>query len=259
MMDEVGYDVQDGVGIIELRAPQRRNALRPETADEIVAALRRAEDDPAVGAVLLCAAGPSFCTGADLKVLRQVAPDPISTESLDSLGRIYAMFNRLVDARVATVAAVQGQVVGAGVNLALACDVRIVAEDVLISGFGRARLHPGGGHLQLWEWIDRQAGAWVALFNQSMTAADALRCGLAFAAVPAERLREAALEVARGAAGDPDLTRRIVESWRTVTAAGAEHWRSVSVERTPQVWSMRRTVSAVSPASPISSVSPDSR
>src|ERR1700691_106694 len=205
MMDEVGYDVQDGVGIIELRAPQRRNALRPETADEIVAALRRAEDDPAVGAVLLCAAGPSFCTGADL---------------------------------------------------ALACDVRIVAEDVLISGFGRARLHPGGGHLQLWEWIDRQAGAWVALFNQSMTAADALRCGLAFAAVPADQLRAAALEVARGAAGDPDLTRRIVESWRTVTAAGAEHWRSVAVERTPQVWSMRRTVSAVSPVSPVPPVSP---
>ena len=113
-MTDVSVEAMDGVSVITLDAPQRRNALTPQMCDTMIAAIGAAERDPAVSAVLFAAAGQSFCAGADLAVLRHAMPDPVEGTAYDNLGRMYELFAAIVAARLPTIAAVQGAVVGAG-------------------------------------------------------------------------------------------------------------------------------------------------
>jgi enoyl-CoA hydratase len=241
-MTDVTVETVDGVSVITLDAPQRRNALTPPMCDAMIAAISTAERDPAVSAVLFAAAGQSFCAGADRAVLRQAMPDPVEDAAYENLGRIYELFAAIVAARLPTVAAVQGAVVGAGMNLALACDLRIVADDAVFTGFGKAGLHPGGGHIELLQGVDRQLAAWMTLFNQPVGAREAVRAGLAWMSVPSDRLFSTALDIARGATHDSRLTRRITTSFRTISESGSRHDRAVHIERGSQVWSLRRLV-----------------
>ena len=237
---DVTVETLDGVRVITLTAPERRNALTPAMCDAMTAAVESAAGDPAVSALVFAAAGRAFCSGADLAVLRDVMPDPVASPAYENVGRIYDLFRAVVAAKLPTIAAVQGAAVGAGVNLVLACDVRIVADDVQLSGFGRAGLHPGGGHMELLQGIDRQLAAWMTLFNQPIGAEDAVRAGLAWMSVPPDKLLSTALDVARGATRDAQLTRRITATFRAITDAASHHDRAVYIERGNQVWSFRR-------------------
>jgi enoyl-CoA hydratase len=190
--------------------------------------------------VLLRAEGPSFCSGADLAVVRAAMADPLAPEAYDGLGSIYDLFRRIVASPVPTVAAMQGPAVGAGVNLALACDVRILSEAATFVGFGRAGVHPGGGHLELLRGVDRQVAAWLALCNQPLSAAEAMRVGLAMAVTGLDELDGEALRIARAAAVDPELARQITASFRAIDGTVARHDAAVRIERAPQVWSLRR-------------------
>ena len=125
-------------------------------------------------------------------------------------------------------------------NLALACDLRIVADDALFAGFGKAGVHPGGGHIELLQGIDQQLAAWMTLFNQPVNTQDAVRCGLAWMSVPPDRLLSAAMHVARGATRDARLTRRVTTSFRSISDRDSRHDRAVHIERGSQVWSLRR-------------------
>jgi enoyl-CoA hydratase len=242
---DVSAETRDGVCVITLNAPQRRNALTPAMCDAITTAMQAAERDPAVSALVFAAAGEAFCAGADLAVLRDAMPDPVADAAYENVGRIYDLFRAVVTAKLPTIAAVQGAAVGAGLNLVLACDVRIVADDVRLSGFGRAGLHPGGGHMELLRGVDRQLAAWMTLFNQPVGAQDAVRTGLAWMSVPPDKLLPVALDVARGATRDAQLTRRITTTFRAITDAGAHHDRAVHIERGNQVWSLRRKAPGV--------------
>jgi enoyl-CoA hydratase len=239
-MTDVTVETVEGVAVITLDAPQRRNALTPQMCDTMIAAISAAERDPAISAVLFAAAGQAFCAGADLAVLRHAMPDPVEDTAYENLGRIYELFAAIVAARLPTIAAIQGAVVGAGMNLALACDLRIVADDATFAGFGKAGVHPGGGHIELLQGIDRQLAAWMTLFNQPVSAQDAVRAGLAWRSVPPDRLFSTALDVARGATGDGRLTRRVTTSFRAISDSGSRHDRAVHIERGSQVWSLRR-------------------
>ena len=239
-MGEARYEVTGNVAVITVDAPDRRNALTPELARELVGLFDRASDDAAIGAVLLRAEGASFCAGADLRVVRAAMADPLAEAAFEGLGQIYELFRRIVACPVPTIAAVQGPCVGAGVNLPLTCDVRIVSEQAEFIGFGRAGVHPGGGHLELLRAVDRQVAAWLALCNQPIGAADAVRLGLAMAVTTPEGLLDEAMRVATAAAGDPGLARQLTASFRTIDGTAARHAAAVQIERAPQVWSLRR-------------------
>lgn len=239
-MSEARYEIEGNVAVITLTAPERRNALTPELARDLVGLFDRAGADPGVGAVLLLAEGPSYCSGADLGVVRAAMADPLEATAFDGLGQIYELFRRIVACPVPTIAAVQGQCVGAGVNLPLACDVRIVSDQAEFIGFGRAGVHPGGGHLELLRAVDRQAAAWLALGNQTIGASEAVRLGLAMAVTTPDRLLDEAMRVATDAAVDPALARQITGSFRTIDGTGPRHAVAVQIERAPQVWSLRR-------------------
>ena len=165
---EVLLEVDGGVAIVTLNAPDRRNALTPGMADELIATFDEVDTKPEVGALVIRGVGKSFCAGGDVATLTNAGKDPATPDAYEGMGKIYDSFYRLGQVRVPTVAAVRGSAVGAGMNMLLAADLRIVAKDVrLLAGFLRRGMHPGGGHFViLSRLIGREAAAAMALFGE---------------------------------------------------------------------------------------------
>src|ERR1035441_5117822 len=141
----IDLEIRQGLAFIPLNAPATRNALNNELADQFVQACEAADRDRSVGAAVISGAGGTFCSGAERGQLEELGRDPAEERRYAALGGIYRAFTRGGQLEGPTIAAVRGAAVGAGINLMLATDLRIVAEDArLISGFLRIGLHPGG-------------------------------------------------------------------------------------------------------------------
>lgn len=243
MPDEIRLERDGGVAVVTLAAPERRNALTVAMAEALVAACDEADADPAVGAVVIAAEGRTFCAGGDRATLAAAGADPAAEANWDGLTTIYRAFTRVGELEAPTVAAVAGHAVGAGLNLALATDLRVVADDVLLtSGFIPIGLHPGGGHTALLGRTGaREAAAALALFGERIDGARAVELGLAWRSVAADDVLETAMELARVPAADPALARRTARSLRTVNGPPALPWpAALEAERAAQMWSMRR-------------------
>lgn len=242
-MSEVRYEVSaGGVAVITLDAPQRRNALTPQMAADLVLAMEDADGDDAVGA-LVVSGGASFCAGADLGTLSNAGADPAEDMSVRAIEDIYAAFLRLGRVQVPTIAAVRGAAVGAGLNLALTPDLRVVAQDArLMSGFDRVGLHPGGGHFVLLSRVGgRETAAAMGLFGEQVNGSKAAEMGIAWKAVDDTDVDKVALDLAHRSARDPALTRRVVASFRRETGPPGLPWDvGVELERASQMWSSRR-------------------
>jgi enoyl-CoA hydratase len=238
----ISVEIANGVAVVTISNPTSRNALTPELSDMLAEALDRIDINRDVGALVVRGANGTFCTGADLSVLAKVALDPASEQSYEAIDRVYRAFTRIGTMNVLTVAAMRGWVVGAGMNLALSMDVRIVADDAhLRSGFFRLGLHPGGGHLRLLiSASSPQVAAAMTLLSQDITGLEASRLGLAWEALPDELVEERAVSLAAVAGRDPELARKVVESLR-LSATSALSWQAaLQAERAPQLWSLRR-------------------
>jgi enoyl-CoA hydratase len=231
---QVVSETSEGIATITLDAPERRNALDGAMAVACADAVRAAEDDPDVGAIVVTGRAPAFCAGAVREVLAR-AGDPADEDARRELDAIYDLFLVLGSAAVPTIAAVNGAAVGAGLNLALAADVCVAASDAtLISGFARIGLHPGGGHLHL---LRRRSGATTAaamgLLDQSVDGRRAVEVGLAWAHAPVEELPQLARELAKAPAANPALARLTT---RTLRRNAADGWTAhVEAERGAQL------------------------
>ena len=117
---------EGGVAVLSLDAPDRRNALTVAMAEELVAACEELDRDGSVGAVVVRGEGGFFCAGGDRGTLEAAGRDPADPEVYAGLGAVYRSFARVGELEAPTVAAVRGGAVGAGLNLMLATDVRIV-------------------------------------------------------------------------------------------------------------------------------------
>jgi enoyl-CoA hydratase len=233
-MTYVLTEIVDGVATLTLNNPDERNSLSAPMVDEIAAAMDQFEADESVGAVVVTGAPPAFCAGANLGNLEEADGN--------SLGRIYEGFLRVARSPLPTIAAVNGAAVGAGMNLALGCDVRIAARRAKFdTRFMQLGLHPGGGHTWM---LRRIAGPQVTMaavvFGEVLDGEEAARVGLAWRCVDDDSLLPAAQEMARRAAAAPrDL---IIATKRTIAtmAAVADHSDAVAVELEPQLWSTRQ-------------------
>src|SRR4249919_3896354 len=137
-MTLVHVDIADGVATMTLDDPDRRNALTLPMVDEIVAAMDAIEKDEGVGAIVVTGAPPAFCAGADLGNLVDTGDGP-------GFRAIYEGFLRVARSPLPTIAAVNGAAVGAGMNMALGCDLRIAARRAKFdTRFIQIGLHPGG-------------------------------------------------------------------------------------------------------------------
>lgn len=186
--DPVLLSVDKHVALITVNDPDRRNAVTDEMSAQLRAAIQRAEGDPDVHAVVVTGAGKAFCAGADLSALGAGVGDPAEPRLL----RLYDGFMAVSSCNLPTIAAVNGAAVGAGLNLALAADVR----------FQKLGLHPGGGATWM---LQRAVGPQVAraalLFGMCFDAESAVRHGLAL--MVADDPVTAALELAAGPAAAP--------------------------------------------------------
>jgi enoyl-CoA hydratase len=251
-MCPIQLDVDEGVATIRIDSPATRNALNPELSRDLAAICERVDADPSVGAVVVCGGGGTFCSGAERDLLSRNGEDPADPERYAEIGAIYDAFVRVGKLTVPTVAAVRGAAVGAGVNLLLATDLRVVAKDArIIAGFTRIGIHPGGGHFALLaRLVGWEAAAAIGVFGEEVSGVRAAELGLAWAAVEADQVEETARTLARGAARDPELARRVVGSMRRELGPPAVSWDvAVDFERAAQMWSLRRRdVRAVSPS-----------
>ncbi|MGI9017854.1 MAG: enoyl-CoA hydratase-related protein [Euzebya sp.] len=135
----------DGVATLTLTDPQRRNPMGFEMAQEMIAAAADLAEDPAIRALVVTGEGKGFCAGADLPQL--FGDSDRSVERIrEELQGYYRAFLAIRELPFATIAAVNGAAVGAGLNLALACDIRIAGTHAKFGAtFSKIGLHPGGG------------------------------------------------------------------------------------------------------------------
>ncbi|MGA1006350.1 MAG: enoyl-CoA hydratase-related protein [Ilumatobacteraceae bacterium] len=252
-------DVADGVATITLNNPGERNTLTAPMVAEITAAMDRIEGDSAVGAIVVTGAPPAFCAGANLGNLRE--------STAESLGNIYEGFLRISRSELPTIAAVNGAAVGAGMNLALGCDVRLAARRAKFdTRFLQIGIHPGGGHTWM---LRRLAGPQATMatvvfregslggaYQNSILAAfdvngetvlvawddtaEAERLGIVHRCVDDDALATVAHEMAARAASAPrDLliaTKKTIRDMADVTT----HPDAVARELEPQLWSTRQ-------------------
>lgn len=138
---------RDGaVAVLTLDDPARRNALNEHSYAEIAEHCDAIDGDRAIGALIVRGAGGHFCSGVVREILDSTASDPLREDHFAVLCSIYDAVARVGAVQVPVIAAVRGAAVGAGLNLALAADVRVAATDAkLISGFLQIGMHPGGG------------------------------------------------------------------------------------------------------------------
>jgi enoyl-CoA hydratase len=241
-MAEVRLEREGAVAVLVLDAPERRNALTPAMAAELREGCDAIDADPGFGAAVVRGSGRTFCAGADLDTLARVGGDPAEDSRYRDLGGIYEAFLRVGRLKVPTIAAVRGAAVGAGLNLALITDLRVIAHDArLIAGFLRIGVHPGGGSLtMLHRLVGAEAAAAVALFGEELDGAQAKELGLAWRAPADEDVVADAMALAARAASDPELSRLATRSLRAEGAGRLPLDVAVEYERSAQMWSLRR-------------------
>jgi enoyl-CoA hydratase len=235
----VEIERRDAVAIVRLVDRERRNALSLPVVAGIVAAFDELERDDSIGAAVVTGEPPAFCSGADTTSLGRLANTDDATER-GSIVTVYDAFLRVLRSPLPTIAAVNGPAVGAGFNLALACDLRLVGPTARFdSRFLRIGLHPGGGHLWMLERaVGPQAAAACVLFGERIDAARALEIGLAWSSHPDDELLDAAVALgARAATVAKPL------SGRTKASLRAAPWQpdfetALATELEAQTWSL---------------------
>jgi enoyl-CoA hydratase len=234
MSDRLHVEVKDRVATVTLNDPKHRNALDLALCDDISSAFDDLEGRDDVGAAVVTGAPPAFCAGADLAQLASPTPE--------ALQAIYEGFLRVGRSPLPTVAAVNGPAVGAGMNLALVCDLRLAGASARFeSRFLQLGVHPGGGHIWL---LSRAVGSSAAramvMFGESLSAADAEHHGLVWRAVGDDELLPRAREAAARVAELPrELVDRATATFRAMTTVTA-HDEAVTHELEPQLWSFRQ-------------------
>ena len=101
---EVLLEVDGGVAIVTLNAPDRRNALTPGMADELIATFDEVDAKPEVGALVIRGVGKSFCAGGDVATLTSAGKDPATPDAYEGMGKIYDSFYRLGQVKAPTIA-----------------------------------------------------------------------------------------------------------------------------------------------------------
>lgn len=248
MTPTVGIEYMDGTAVITLHNPRIRNGLTNGMARQLGALCDEVDHDNNVGCLIVTGAEGTFCSGADTATWSGALTDVGTDAALDDADTMYNAFFRLGQVRVPTIAAVCGAAVGAGLNLALATDLRIVASDArLMAGFVRAGIHPGGGFFTLISRVaGREAAAALGLFSEEISGERAVELGLAWQAVPTDDVLDRSLQIARRIAKDPVLSRRVSRSFRLETDAGTLPWSAaLEVERGVQSWSLARRARSI--------------
>lgn len=190
----------DGIAIVTLNDPDRRNAMTVAMGEALETTFRDLAGDDTLRAVVLTGAPPAFSGGGDLAMLEDHARRT-RDEGFDATAEMRAFYERflaLVELPVPVIAAVNGHAIGAGLCVALACDLVIVATEAKVGlNFARLALHPGmGGSWLLPRQVGWQRGAELLYTGRIIPGEEAAKYGLALTAVPADEVLPRALQLA---------------------------------------------------------------
>ena len=204
----------DGIALMTLDDPDRRNAMGVEMGDELAARCADLAADDELRVVVLTGAPPAFSAGGDLGMLETLARRTRDEgfDASDTMRAFYRRFLAIRDLPVPVIAAINGHAVGAGLCVALAADIRIVAAEAKVGlNFSRLGLHPGmGGSWFLPRLIGAQRAADWLYTGRLVTGIQAADAGLALEAVPAADVLATALALAEDiAASSPVVVRQL--------------------------------------------------
>ena len=239
-MTESVLSARDGAVLtLTINRPEALNALNPPTMRALRTTIDAAGRDAGIGAIVLTGAGRAFCAGADLKeVSARLAAG--ETDVGNDLRENYVPLTRAIrSCRSPVIAALNGTAAGAGLSLALACDLRIaVAGAELIVAFVRVGLVPDAGSLYfLTRMLGLSKATELALTGEPLRVEDAQRLGLIAAVVPQDQLMTVALERARRLAEGPRQTHALIKR-------GMERALDLDLEQAMELESHLQTLAA---------------
>jgi len=208
------YDTQDTIVTLTLNRPDRLNALGDTLREELCDALVRASDDPAARVIVITGAGRGFCAGGDMKAAHEVQEGVRERALLD---RVAPLRDKVVlamrDAPKPIIAAVNGPAAGAGMNLALACDLRLASTAARFGQtFVKRGLHVDWGGTYFLPRLVGMAKACELIFTGEMISAEeAYTLGLLNQLVPPEQLMPATYALAQKIAAGPPIAIRLAK------------------------------------------------
>jgi enoyl-CoA hydratase/carnithine racemase len=205
--------IEERVAVATLNRPEARNALTMEMKQALARVLPELGRDPEVGCVLLTGAGGGFCAGGDTKGMQREGRPPSVEDRVRQLRWEHTIPATLHGMDKPTIAALPGPAAGAGLSLALACDIRIAAESAFVTT-SYARLGLSGDYGSSW-FLTRLVGTARAreiLFTgDRLSASDCERLGLVNRVVPDAELAKQAWELARRIASGPPIALRFMK------------------------------------------------
>jgi 2-(1,2-epoxy-1,2-dihydrophenyl)acetyl-CoA isomerase len=214
----VRYEQSGRIVTVTLNRPESRNALASHAdCQSLVESLQDANADPSVSVLILTGAGQAFSAGGDLKAMKArngIGPlaTPADTRSNYKKG-VQRVALALAELEIGTVAAMNGHAIGLGLDLACLCDIRVCAEGAkLASSFVKMGIVPGdGGAWILPRVVGYARAAEMILTGDTISAQEALACGLVNQIAPAEQVLEAARRVAQRIAVNPPRSVRLAK------------------------------------------------
>ena len=246
--------IEQGVATVTLNRPEARNALGDELTPAVRNMIQMAGENPQVGALLITGAGTAFCAGGDVKGMNanQGKPSSMTAEEkvLDLQDRQRRLTGALVGLRKPTIAALPGAAAGAGLAIALACDLRIGAQSAFVAtGYARIGLSGDYGIAWLLSRTVGNARARELMFLGDRV--DAARCekiGLFNSVVPDAQLQSTARDLAIRLAAGPSIALRYIkdnlDDAMTVDFDTARDTEAVRLVRTAQTEDHRRAIRA---------------
>lgn len=223
-------EVADGVATLTMNRPERRNALSGDMLSALNHALSECESDPDVAVVVLTGAGGAFCAGGDVKGMASgTGGGSTARAGADLDSRIHAqrLSQRATSGKLhkmpkPTIASLPGAAAGAGFSLALACDLRIAAENaVMTTAFAKVGFSGDyGGTYFLTQLVGTAKARELYFLSERIDMKEALKLGLVNWVVPAEKLSEETAKLALRLARGPRVAYRYMKENLNRAAAG---------------------------------------
>jgi len=202
------YEKSDGIATITINRPQALNALNEETLREIMTRLRDAEEDENVRVVVITGAGDrAFSAGADLNMMKNVSP--VRAVELSRLGQ--QLCDQIEASGKPVIAAINGYALGGGLEIAMACDLRVASENAQL---GQPEVNVGlipgwGGTQRLPRFVGKGTAKEMIFTGKRIDAKTAERLGLVNLVVPADQLKSKVKELALELTNKPPIAIRL--------------------------------------------------
>lgn len=209
--ETLNYEVEGGVGTVTLDRPDKRNAINQKMFTELKEVFTEIGGDRDVRAYVLTGAGEHFCSGADLSGLDEAPRTP--AEMLARMGDVHEVMKTIMYCPTPGIAAVRGYAAGGGANLALACDLIVMADDAKFAELfvKRGLVVDMSGTFTLPRTVGLHQAKELALLGDAIDASRCYEIGIANRVVPLDEFETTVKELANRLAAGPPITMAMIK------------------------------------------------